>query len=200
MFLLRSSIIRLFWTLWIRFFTINWPLSCTDINLNETVQIILQLIMMSTVRLVTSSNPTHKLQLLNLLHILVFFSWRHKRAAHNYIIRKKKGWRGITNKQTTHTQISVPLYKENTTTKSQTTLGTSHKGCEVRNSLKPASIHRWISLLASNKALAMFGDAPWDTHRLRWHKSNHQEWRGLITLLIPQFCSCLCGVYTVSRS
>lgn len=103
MFLLRSSIIRLFWTLWIRFFTINWPLSCTDINLNETVQIILQLIMMSTVRLVTSSNPTHKLQLLNLLHILVFFSWRHKRAAHNYIIRKKKGWRGITNKQTNHT-------------------------------------------------------------------------------------------------
>jgi hypothetical protein len=54
-------------------YTINRPLPCNDINLNETVRIILQLIMMSTVRFVTSSNPTHELQSLKLLHILVFF-------------------------------------------------------------------------------------------------------------------------------
>lgn len=43
-----------------------------DINLNETVLFILLLIMMSRVRFVTTSNPTHKLQSLKLLHILVF--------------------------------------------------------------------------------------------------------------------------------
>jgi hypothetical protein len=148
----------MFLTLSILFsYTINRPLPCNDINLNETVQIILQLIMMSTVRFVTSSNPTHKLQSLKLLHILVIFSWTHKRPVYNYITRRKKRRKG-SYKHINHTHTQIRNSKHSCLCTKRTPpgpwpninlqVGTSHKGCEVRNSLKPASIHRWRSSLA----------------------------------------------------